>query len=202
MRHRNTDALKFNPPPAYRHPLVTCLIDVALALPITLVVLAPLTSAQETQPPVFLGVLHIQGRVVGTSDCVTFRHSRARDSFCVSLHTPDSRLRKRSGQRPEAEPARPSDYPNQLLARLSQYKSYPPALRKKRQQGTVVLAFSVDRSGAVLASDVQKSSGYPLLDQAALDLLVKASPLPAMPDSMARERLYLVLPVEFSLTTQ
>ena len=197
----NIDTPKLNPPSACRHPVVTCLIDVALAL-LTLVLFVPLALAQESQAPVSLGVLHVQGRVVGTSDCVTFRHSRARDSFCVSLHTPDHRPRKRSGQRPEAEPARPSDYPNQLLARLSQYKSYPPALRKKRQQGTVVLAFSIDRSGTVLASHVQKSSGYPLLDQAALDLLIKASPLPARPDSTAPDHLHLVLPVEFSLTSQ
>ena len=194
--------LQLNPSPARRHPAVTCLIDVALGLQIVLVLFTPLALAQEFQDTITLDALHVQGRVVGESDCVTFRHSRARDSFCVSLHTPNSRLRKRFSQRPEAKAARPSDYPSQLLARLSQYKNYPPALRKKRQQGTVVVAFSIDRSGAVLTSRVQESSGYPLLDEVALDLLLKASPLPTMPDSTTRERLYLVLPVEFSLTTQ
>lgn len=198
----NMDTPKLTPSPTRRHPPVTCLRNVALALLIALGMLAPPASTEETQAPVTLDVLHVQGRVVGRSDCVTFRHSRARDSFCVSLHTPDYRPRRRFGQQPEVETTRPSDYPSQLLARLNQYKSYPPALRKKRQQGTVVLTFSIDRNGAVLASHIQKSSGYPLLDRVALDLLLKASPLPAIPDSTAHERLYLVLPVKFSLTTQ
>ncbi len=196
------DTLKLNPSSSCRHPIAGWLIDVALGLPIALGMLAPPASAQETQAPVTLDALHVQERVVGEPDCLTFRHSRARDSFCVSLHTPDSRLRKRFSQQPEAQAARPSDYPGQLLARLRQYKDYPPALRKKRQQGTVVLTFSLDRSGTVITSQVQKSSGYPLLDQGALDLLAKASPLPAMPDSTAPERLHFVLPVKFSLTTQ
>ena len=193
------DTPKLNP---RRHPLVPCPRDVAFALQIALALFAPLVAAQETQTPVTLEVLQVQGIVVGQADCVTFRDSRARDSFCLSLHTPDSRRRKRFGQRSEAKTIRPNSYPSQLLARLSQYRSYPPALRKKRQDGTVVLAFSIDRSGTVRTSRVQKSSGYPLLDQAALDLLLKASPLPAMPASTPGERLHLVLPVEFSLITQ
>ncbi len=198
----NVDTRNLNPPPPRRHLVVTCLVAVALALNVVLVMLAPPVSAQEAQATITLDVLHIQGRVIGEPDCITFRHSRARDSFCVSLHTPDYRPRRRSGQQPEAKAARPGDYPSQLLARLSQYKNYLPALRKKRQQGTVVLAFCIDRSGSVLASHVRESSDHPLLDQTALDLLVKASPLPAMPDSTTHERLHFVLPVKFSLTTR
>lgn len=93
----------------------------------------------------------------------------------------------------------PQDYFSLLIAWLNQHKDYPPAVKKKRQQGTVVLAFSIDRSGTVLTSRVQESSGYPLLDQAALDMLARANPLPAMPDSMPRQRLRLAVPIEYSL---
>lgn len=93
----------------------------------------------------------------------------------------------------------PRDYFSLLIAWLNQHKDYPPAVKKKRQQGTVVLAFSIDRSGTVLTSRVQESSGYPLLDQAALDMLARANPLPAMPDSMPRQRLRLAVPIEYSL---
>ena len=86
-----------------------------------------------------------------------------------------------------------------LIAWLNQHKDYPPAVKKKKQQGTVVLAFSIDRSGTVLTARVQESSGYPLLDQAALDMLARANPLPAMPDSMPRQRLRLAVPIEYSL---
>lgn len=93
----------------------------------------------------------------------------------------------------------PKDYFSLLIAWLNQHKDYPPAVKKKKQQGTVVLAFSIDRSGTVLTSRVQTSSGYPLLDQAALDMLARANPLPAMPDSMPRQRLRLAVPIEYSL---
>ena len=93
----------------------------------------------------------------------------------------------------------PKDYFSLLIAWLNQHKDYPPAVKKKKQQGTVVLAFSIDRSGTVLTSRVQKSSGYPLLDQAAFDMLARANPLPAMPDSMPRQRLRLAVPIEYSL---
>ena len=96
----------------------------------------------------------------------------------------------------------PKDYFSLLIAWLNQHKDYPPAVKKKKQQGTVVLAFSINRSGTVLTSRVQKSSGYPLLDQAALDMLARANPLPAMPDSMPRQRLRLAVPIEYSLVTE
>ena len=96
----------------------------------------------------------------------------------------------------------PKDYFSLLIAWLNQHKDYPSAVKKKKQQGTVVLAFSINRSGTVLASRVQKSSGYPLLDQAALDMLARANPLPAMPDSMPRQRLRLAVPIEYSLVTE
>ena len=96
----------------------------------------------------------------------------------------------------------PQDYFSLLIAWLNQHKDYPPGVKKKKQQGTVVLAFSIDRSGTVLTSRVQESSGYPLLDQAALDMLARANPLPAMPDSMPRQRLRLAVPIEYSLVTK
>ena len=96
----------------------------------------------------------------------------------------------------------PSSYFSALIAWLNQYKDYPAAVKKRKQQGVVVVAFTIDRSGAVLASSVQHSSGYPLLDRAALDMLDRASPLPAMPESMPQQRLNLAVPVEYSLVTE
>ena len=106
-------------------------------------------------------------------------------------------VRRRGGQA-----GNPQHYFSRLVAWLNRYKDYPPEVKKRKQQGTVVLAFSINRAGEVLASRIRTSSGYPLLDRAALDMLARAAPLPPMPDSMSRERLHLAVPIEYSLITE
>jgi protein TonB len=62
-----------------------------------------------------------------------------------------------------------------------------------------VVRFKVDRSGQVIASEVVKSSGSELLDEEALALLKRASPLPAPPGAIAEEMLDNVLPIYFGM---
>ncbi len=93
------------------------------------------------------------------------------------------------------------DYFSSLIAWLNQYKNYPAALKKKKQEGVVTLKFTINKKGQLLSASVHKSSGYPLLDKAALDILDKASPMPAIPNSIPRDQLTLIIPLEYSLIT-
>lgn len=55
---------------------------------------------------------------------------------------------------------------------ISQPKpKYPPAARRAGQQGTVTLSFTIGSSGAVISARIAKSSGYILLDNAALSAI-------------------------------
>ena len=99
----------------------------------------------------------------------------------------------------------PSDnraYFASLLQRLERFKVYPAALRKEKIEGRVVLKFTIDAQGAVVAAAIQDSSGHTALDRAAEEMLARAAPLPAIPASMGKTSLTLSVPVEYSLLTE
>jgi protein TonB len=86
-----------------------------------------------------------------------------------------------------------------LVRHLQQYKRYPSGAQGKREQGVVLLGFSVDRNGRVLAHRIVQSSGHADLDQEVMDMIVRAQPLPAFPPSMTQSELDLTVPIRFSL---
>lgn len=91
------------------------------------------------------------------------------------------------------------NYLASLQAWLERHRDYPTRARRLAQEGTALLYFSMDRSGRVLEARLAQSSGYDLLDQAVMEMIARADPLPPMPQEMAQVRLELVVPVQFSL---
>jgi protein TonB len=86
-----------------------------------------------------------------------------------------------------------------LVRHLQQYKRYPSGAQGKREQGVVLLGFSVDRNGRVLTRRIVQSSGHADLDQEVMEMIVRAQPLPAFPASMTQPALDLTVPIRFSL---
>lgn len=89
-----------------------------------------------------------------------------------------------------------------LTAALLQHRRYPGEARKQRLQGVVAVRFTLDGAGHVLSMSVARSSGYAALDQAALDVLTLADPLPAIPPEFGKDRLTVTVPIEYSLITR
>ncbi|MBN2885731.1 MAG: energy transducer TonB [Chromatiaceae bacterium] len=102
-----------------------------------------------------------------------------------------------SGSNPSAKGA--ANYHGQLVAWLNRHKRYPTRAQRLRQEGTVVVRFTIDKSGQVLSHQIVTSSGHPLLDQEVQALLGRASPLPAMPAALSQSRLTLTVPIRFNL---
>jgi protein TonB len=93
------------------------------------------------------------------------------------------------------------DYFSLVSAYLNRRKTYPAEARKAREEGVVVLRFTVDRAGNVSGAAIKRGSGHDLLDRATLDLIQRVAPLPRMPDAMARQSVTLALPIEYALKT-
>jgi protein TonB len=101
-------------------------------------------------------------------------------------------------QGPAKPPPPPTDYLSRLEAHLNAYKNYPYEARIHRQEGTVELRFSLDRSGHVLSYDVVGSSGFGSLDDEARQMMRRADPFPPVPPEYHGETLDLTVPLVFS----
>jgi protein TonB len=91
----------------------------------------------------------------------------------------------------------PQRWQAQLLAHLERRKRYPREARARGEAGVVDVTFSIDRAGNVTSAGVARSSGVPALDRGALDMLRRASPVPAPPAEVTR--LTFTLPVQFEM---
>jgi periplasmic protein TonB len=88
----------------------------------------------------------------------------------------------------------------QVVGLLERHKRYPDAAQARNQQGTVELAFSLDRQGRVTSSRIAKSSGWTALDDATLDLLRRAQPFPPPPPEMIDVN--LTVPIRYNIREQ
>jgi TonB family protein len=50
------------------------------------------------------------------------------------------------------------------VRQLQRFKRYPPEAQSRNEQGVVLLGFTLDRNGHVLAHNIARSSGYADLD--------------------------------------
>lgn len=94
-----------------------------------------------------------------------------------------------------------ADYFALVSAHLNRRKTYPVEARQARQQGIVVVRFTVDRAGNVSGVSIKRGSGHATLDTATLALVQRVAPLPRMPASMQRDSVTLSLPIDYSLRT-
>src|ERR1700722_20986281 len=96
-------------------------------------------------------------------------------------------------------PAVEASWQTSLVRQLQRFKRYPAGAQSRNEQGVVLLSFSLDRSGHVLAHSIAHSSGYTDLDNEVMTMIMRAEPLPPFPASMTQPRIDLTVPIRFSL---
>lgn len=115
-------------------------------------------------------------------------------------------------QEPAAFPSLPSTFgagnPNvnaayeaALLEWLERYKRYPSSAKRRGQQGKVGIQFTIDQDGNVLSLRIIKPSPFTSLNKAALKMVKRASPLPAVPKELRQGKnvFNYTIPVAFLL---
>lgn len=116
--------------------------------------------------------------------------------------TEDTPEEENASQQVELNAGESSDvdsYLSKLSRHLGQFYEYPRRSRRLGQEGSPVIVFEFSRDGTLLRHSLQKSSDHSLLDEAALDMLKAAEPLPEVPESMQGKSFAYALPVRFSL---
>jgi periplasmic protein TonB len=78
-------------------------------------------------------------------------------------------------------------------------KRYPVAAQARRETGIVEVSFVMDRSGKLLSSRVERSSGHAALDHEATELLTRAQPFPVPPPEMPGAEVRVTVAVRFNL---
>lgn len=91
-------------------------------------------------------------------------------------------------------------YEQVISAWVQKFKLYPEEARAKKLEGETVVRVRIDRLGNVRHYMLQYSTGTQELDRAAIDMVRRASPVPAVPnDYPPGELLEFLIPVNFHL---
>ena len=90
-------------------------------------------------------------------------------------------------------------YEQIVLSSIESKKRYPRSAQKRGIIGTAVLAITIGDTGSLLKSEVSKSSGYDILDSEVLLMAERAAPFPNFPKEFDKEKISLLIPVEFQL---
>lgn len=86
----------------------------------------------------------------------------------------------------------------QIVARINCQKFYPETARAQPLLGRVKVEFTVNRAGQIVRSRIAESSGLPVLDEAAMAMLRRAS-LPPPPSEISGDTFVFLLPIRFEM---
>jgi protein TonB len=87
---------------------------------------------------------------------------------------------------------------NSILRLVSSRFNYPLLARRKGWQGVVKLQVHIESDGRISRLQVEQTSGYPVLDRAALQSLQLAS-VPDAEQWMQGQAIDIIIPVEYRL---
>lgn len=85
-----------------------------------------------------------------------------------------------------------------ILRRVEELKRYPSKARADHAEGKVVVKAVVNEDGSIDNVEIFQSSGFPILDQAASDLIRHAGPF-SLPYPLGKSRIAIKIPMSYRL---
>lgn len=93
-----------------------------------------------------------------------------------------------------------SGYLEMVRLRIEKQKSYPERAKSRQIEGAVDIRFIISVEGNVREEKIVKTSGHPILDEAALFAVRKAAPFPRPPRRLFKGEVPLMITIVFELT--
>ena len=104
-----------------------------------------------------------------------------------------------SPPRPRPSAAQVASWHRRIALQVERHKGYPASARARRETGTAELAFTLDRTGKVVATRIARTSGFAALDQETIDTVRRAQPFPAPPQNLPGETFDFTVPIRFNI---
>lgn len=86
-----------------------------------------------------------------------------------------------------------------LLARLQARRHYPEDAERRGEEGLVEVAFRLTRDGGIHDARIQSASPHSALNEAALETVRRLKRYRALPESVARSEMTIVVPFVFKI---
>lgn len=86
-----------------------------------------------------------------------------------------------------------------IVSQMERYKKYPKQARRISAEGIAKVTFSVNTSGVVLSADITYSSGFKVLDNAAMQAAEKIIGSKVVENDAYNDLLQVTVPVDFYL---
>jgi periplasmic protein TonB len=104
-----------------------------------------------------------------------------------------------SPPRPRPSAAQVASWHRRIALQVERHKGYPASARARHETGTAELAFTLDRTGKVVASRIVRTSGFASLDRETIDTVRRAEPFPPPPPNMPGETFDFTVPIRFNI---
>lgn len=106
---------------------------------------------------------------------------------------------KKESSVPAVESSLLLTYGQSISKEIKRYQKYPPVAQRRGWEGTAEVLLLIAADGKVTSITLGKTSGRPVLDEEALNMVRRASPLPQAPQTLRGRELTVTVPIVFKL---